>query len=77
MYYTHPILNVLAVDFGVSDERASLIPTMLQSGYAAGLLLVIPLGDITKRRPLVLGIMFATALLVSIPSVTKRLGSNC
>ena len=25
LYYTHPILHVLAVDFNISEERASLV----------------------------------------------------
>ena len=31
-----PILNILAVDFHVSNERASLVPTLAQAGYAVG-----------------------------------------
>ncbi|KAI1503437.1 major facilitator superfamily domain-containing protein [Biscogniauxia marginata] len=63
LYYTHPILNILADDFGVSDERSSSIPTILQTGYAGGLLFIIPLGDILRRRPLMLSLIFATAVL--------------
>ncbi|KAI0425522.1 major facilitator superfamily domain-containing protein [Xylaria sp. FL1042] len=60
LYYTNPILNILADDFGVSNERAALIPSVTQAGYAGGLLLVIPLGDILRRRYLVLGLTFST-----------------
>ncbi|KAI1341074.1 MFS general substrate transporter [Xylariaceae sp. FL0016] len=63
LYYSHPILNILADDFGVSDERAALIPSITQAGYAGGLLFIIPLGDIIARRPLILGLIFATAML--------------
>lgn len=34
--FTSPILNVLARDFHVTNERASLVPTLAQAGYAAG-----------------------------------------
>ncbi|TGJ82360.1 hypothetical protein E0Z10_g6404 [Xylaria hypoxylon] len=61
LYYTNPILNILAEEFGVSDERAALIPSVTQAGYAAGLLFVIPLGDILRRRYLVLGLVFSAA----------------
>ena len=61
LYYTHPILNRLANDFGVSYEKASNIPTAAQAGYAAGLLFLCPLGDLLKRRPFVLWLVFFTA----------------
>ncbi|KAI1848883.1 hypothetical protein JX266_005311 [Neoarthrinium moseri] len=63
LYYTHPILNVLADDFGVSDERSSLVPTIMQAGYAGGLLFVIPIGDIVRRRPMIIGLIFSTSML--------------
>ncbi|KAJ1328045.1 MFS transporter YNFM family putative membrane transport protein [Microdochium nivale] len=63
LYYSHPILNVLANEFGISDERASLVPTIMQGGYACGLLFVIPLGDVLPRRPFVIALMTVTAVL--------------
>ncbi|KAI0870842.1 major facilitator superfamily domain-containing protein [Hypoxylon argillaceum] len=63
LYYANPILNILADEFGVSDERAALIPSVTQAGYAAGLLFIIPLGDILRRRYLVLGLVFSTAFV--------------
>jgi MFS family permease len=65
LYYTHPILHVLADDFGISDERASLVPTVLQAGYATGLLFIVPVGDLVPRRPMILVLVFLTSLLVS------------
>ncbi len=66
LYYNHPILNILAEDFHVTNERSSLIPTMMQAGYAAGLLFLCPLGDLLKRRPFVLILVFFTATIVSL-----------
>lgn len=63
LYYSHPILNVLANDFGVSYETVSQIPTLAQSGYAVGLLFLCPCGDIFKRRPFVLLLVLFTATL--------------
>lgn len=76
MYYSHPILNVLANEFKISDERASLVPTIMQGGYACGLLFVIPLGDVLPRRPFVIALMTVTAVLVSTqtpPSIYNML----
>jgi len=63
LYYNHPILNVLAADFNVPYETVARIPTLMQAGYATGLLLVCPLGDLLKRRPLTLGLVLFTATL--------------
>ena len=61
LYYNHPILNILAKDFNVTNERASLVPTMAQAGYAGGLLFLCPLGDIFRRRNFVLLLVLFTA----------------
>lgn len=50
LYYNHPILHILARDFGVSEVEVSRIPTLMQAGYAVGLVFLCPLGDVVKRR---------------------------
>ncbi|EXJ75474.1 uncharacterized protein A1O5_02170 [Cladophialophora psammophila CBS 110553] len=71
LYYTHPILNLLADDFHVTDEQSSYIPTLAQAGYAGGLLFLCPLGDLLKRRPFVLWLVWFTATLWIGLCVTK------
>ncbi|CAE6357792.1 unnamed protein product [Rhizoctonia solani] len=44
----------LAQSFGVTDEEITIIPTLTQAGYAIGLLLISPLGDLVRRRQLLL-----------------------
>ena len=63
LYYNHPILNKLAEDFNISYERASLIPTMMQAGYAIGLVFLCPLGDLFRRRVFVLILVWFTATI--------------
>jgi hypothetical protein len=63
LYYSHPILGILAEDFGVDYVGVSKIPTLAQAGYAIGLLTLCPLGDLLKRRPFVLYLVFLTATL--------------
>lgn len=63
LYYSHPILNILADDFGVEYEKVSQIPTLAQAGYAVGLLFLCPLGDTFKRRPFVLLMVLFTATM--------------
>lgn len=63
LYYSHPILNILAADFGVGYVHISQIPTLAQAGYATGLLFVCPLGDMLRRRPFVLSLVFLSSTL--------------
>lgn len=63
LYYTHPILDILAQDFGVDYVAVAEIPTLAQAGYALGLLTLCPLGDLLRRRPFVLYLVFFTASL--------------
>lgn len=72
LYYSHPILNVLARDFKVTDIEVSRIPTLAQSGYAVGLLLICPLGDLFPRRPYTLILVFFTATLWIVLCLTSN-----
>jgi len=63
LYYSHPILNLFAKDFGITDQEASYIPTLAQAGYAVGLFLLNPPGDLLKRRPYILLLVWITATL--------------
>ncbi|KAK0304866.1 hypothetical protein LTR01_007070 [Friedmanniomyces endolithicus] len=73
LYYNHPILNILAQDFGVPYVRVSDIPTLAQAGYAVGLLFLCPLGDMFERRPFVLTLVLFTATMSIGLAVTKSL----
>lgn len=74
LYYNHPILNILAHDFGVRYEQVAQIPTVMQAGYAAGLLFLCPLGDLLPRRPFVCGLVFFTATMWLGLCLTNNLG---
>ena len=60
LYYTYPVLNKAAEEFGVSYERATLIPQLLQAGYGCGILLLCPLGDVFRLRPVILLLLAIT-----------------
>jgi hypothetical protein len=66
LYYNQPVLNKIAETFDVSFESASSVATLMQSGYAAGLLFLCPLGDTVRRRPFILGLVWFTATAVSV-----------
>jgi predicted MFS family arabinose efflux permease len=52
-YYAQPLLATIRTTFHASAGEAGLIVTAAQVGYAAGLVFVLPLGDILERRKLV------------------------
>lgn len=53
-YYNQPLLGSMAKDFAVNDFSASMVATLTQIGYVAGLVFVIPLGDLVSRKKLIL-----------------------
>lgn len=74
LYYNQPILNRIADSFNVTFEKASSIATLMQAGYAVGLLLICPLGDLFRRRPFILWLIAFTATLVSSKELSSLAG---
>jgi predicted MFS family arabinose efflux permease len=62
LYYAQPLLHAISGGLHVSGSAASLLVTASQLGYAAGLLFIVPAGDITRRRPLLTGLLALTAV---------------
>jgi len=60
-YFAQPLIDTIRVEFGVSRGVAGLIVTAAQCGYAAGLVFLIPLGDLLERRRLVTILALLTA----------------
>ncbi|OAP56023.1 hypothetical protein AYL99_10175 [Fonsecaea erecta] len=50
LYYSYPILHILAKDFNTSQAGVASIPALAQAGDATGLLLILPLADFLPRR---------------------------
>lgn len=54
IYFNQSVLNLIAATFPHEWAAVSLIPMATQLGYAAGLFLLIPLGDYIERQRLIL-----------------------
>ncbi|MFD0689311.1 MFS transporter [Actinomadura fibrosa] len=66
LYYCQPLMPRIAASYGGSPLVGNLVATG-QAGYALGLVLVVPLGDIVRRRPLACTLLLtqAAALLAT------------
>ena len=54
LYYNQPLLNLIRQDLQVSEFQTNLIAMITQVGYALGLLFIVPLGDLYRRKRIVL-----------------------
>jgi predicted MFS family arabinose efflux permease len=73
IYYAQPLLSTIAHDFSISDGTAGLMVTASQVGYAAGLVLLVPLGDLLERRRLITRIMLVTVLALAATAASPSL----
>lgn len=62
LYWSQPLLDDIARSLDTSTAVAGLLVTLTQVGYALGILLVVPLGDVLDRRRLVPVVLVASAV---------------
>lgn len=72
LYYNQPLLNRISEDLAISEFTANLIPMTTQIGYALGLLFIIPLGDLYKRK----NIIVINFLLLSVATCSIAMSVN-
>lgn len=62
LYYNQPLLADIGRSFGVEPDEAGAISTCTQIGYALGMFLFVPLGDIKERRGFISMLLALAAL---------------
>jgi predicted MFS family arabinose efflux permease len=60
LYYNQPLLAQIGRSFHAPPQQVGLIPMLTQIGYALGMLLFVPLGDMRERRKLIAIMLAAT-----------------
>lgn len=74
-YYAQPLLDTIARNFSLSASTAGFIVTAAQLGYAAGLLFLVPLGDMFERRMLIVSMTLLAAGGMLITASSQSLGT--
>lgn len=66
IYFAQPLLDSMARDLGIAPAAIGIVVTLTQIGYAFGLMLIVPLGDLWDRRRLIVGqtLLSAVALVI-------------
>jgi predicted MFS family arabinose efflux permease len=74
LYLAQPLLELIAADLGASTASAGWLVPATQLGYAVGILLIVPLGDVRDRRLLVPVMMLCAAAALTVCAVAPSMG---
>jgi predicted MFS family arabinose efflux permease len=66
LYYAQPLIGLIAPALSIPPAAASLIVTLTQIGYCAGLVLLVPLGDLLENRRLVVVATLSAAIALTV-----------
>ncbi|MBT1673867.1 MFS transporter [Curtobacterium flaccumfaciens] len=69
LYWSQPLLDDIASSLGTSASLAGLLVTLTQVGYALGILLVVPLGDVLDRRRLIPWVLVTSAVALLLAAI--------
>lgn len=73
-YYAQPLLDAISQQLQVGSGAAGLVVTFGQLGYALGLVLLVPLGDLLDRRRLVPAVLAVAALALVLVAAAPSYG---
>lgn len=73
MYYNQPLLMEMGHTYGVTAGRTGFVAVATQVGYAVGLLMFVPLGDVLERRSLMMKMYGVVALALVFVALAPSL----
>jgi predicted MFS family arabinose efflux permease len=73
IFYSQPLLDLIAHTFSVTDSGASIVVTVTQLGYAAGIIVLMPLGDLIESRALASRVLIVTAAASAVAGFATNL----
>ncbi|WP_406089141.1 MFS transporter [Streptomyces sp. NBC_01013] len=71
-YFAQPLLDLIGRELGLGGTTAALVVTVAQGGYALGLILLVPLGDLMERRRLAVLLYAATAVFLLVSATAAH-----
>ena len=74
LYYNQPLLSDIARTFHASPREVGSIATLTQAGYAVGMLLFVPLGDVVERRRLIVTLLCCVTGALLLAALGPTLG---
>ena len=73
IYYNQPLLLEISRTFHTTASRAGFVAVTTQIGYAIGMLLFVPLGDVFERRSLIARMFAAVSLALVVSALAPVL----
>ena len=73
IYYNQPLLTVMQQTFGATARGIGFVAVATQVGYAAGLLSLVPLGDLAERRALMMKLYTAVSVALLLAALAQSL----
>ena len=73
MYYNQPLLLEMSHTYGTTVGQTGLVATATLTGYALGLLIFVPLGDVLERRALMMRMYGAVAIALLLVALAPSL----
>ncbi|KAA0689181.1 MFS transporter [Neorhizobium sp. P12A] len=72
VYYAQPLIGLISGDLGMTPQTAGLIVTLTQLGFAAGMILIVPLADLIENRRLVFAMIGASVIALAAAGLTNH-----
>jgi predicted MFS family arabinose efflux permease len=72
VYYAQTLVGPIGSALGMSAESAGLIVTLTQLGFAAGMILIVPLADLVENRRLVVGMVAVSVLALAAAALVDH-----
>lgn len=72
VYFAQPLLDAIAASLHLAPAMTGSVVTATQIGYAIGLLLIVPLGDLLERKRLILAQLVLSAVALTAVGTAQR-----